>query len=502
MPDTITFTPNVSPKPVFSGRGSVIQNPDILPIFWGPYWPGSGAMTVATIMGALNSIVSGPYLRGLAQYGFGGPARVRLPRIDRTSNGITLPAPGPGVNQSATVDSVVANYLDGLLTDDSIENVDDNHELVVIVFLDPSIPNSINSNAAGQVTTVSGDNGPIEKFEFLDDNTRFQRCWISTSSQQLSTVSQTMTHELVEAISDPFNSGWHQTVPPPGANAGQIGDVCNQPGLVNGVAVTAYWSNADGACIVPTAGSRFVLLSFVQTEHGKVDRPSKEGFVDFGSLCGGGRSFDYFERTYVNALKIDAKLAGYESPIVSWAINGIPVPILIGSIQVPTTWEAEPPPAAGMPAPVKPATANLATFNSGPTASEMTISVGPNAGNTSIRVDVSVKEGFDIGSGLGSTARTGVLEIDLKGQEIVWGPGYTDAHDNCERMKHLFDGNGVVIGPPQPGDPADLVDRIVEVLRDRSDGREAGLRNIAALVGNLRPELAAALTVVAQRGRR
>ena len=501
MPDTVTFAPNVNPNPVFSGRGSVIQNPDILPIFWGPYWPGTGGMTVATIMGALNSIVAGPYLRGLTQYGFSGTAQVRLPRIDRTSNGITLPAPGPGVNQSATIDSVVASYLDGLLTDNIIENVDDNHELVVVIFLDPSVPNPTNTNAAGQVSRVFGDNGPIEKFEFLDDNTRFQRCWVNTSSQQLTTVTQTMTHELVEAISDPFNSGWHQTAPPPSATAGQIGDVCNQPALVNGVSVTAYWSNADGACIVPTAGSRSVLLSFVQTKHDKVDGPSKQGFVDFGSLCGGARSFDYMERTYVNALKIDAKLTGYEAPIVNWAINGIPVPILGGSIQIPATWEAEPPPAAGAPAPVKPTLATLATFNSGATASEMTINCGPNAGNVSFRVDVSVREAFDAGNGRGSTTRTGVLELDVKNQEIIWGPGYTSAHDNCERVKHLFDGNGVVIGPPQPGDPARLVDRVAEVLRDRSRAREVGLRDVAALVEGSRPELAAALTVVAQRGR-
>jgi hypothetical protein len=262
MGDLITFNPNTGSNPVFIGRGSHIGNPDILPIFWGQYWPGSGGMTVGTIMQALNTMASGAYLHGLAQYGYGGVANVRSPRVDQT---LCFFGSAPA---QAVVDAGADNYINGLIDNDAIDNVDDNNELIVIVFLDPSVPNI-------PYPGPQGDNGPFVKFdEILDDPYRFQRAWINTSSGQLATVTQILSHELAESISDPFNNGWFQQTPPPAPGAGQIADVCNQNGLSDGIAVTAYWSNADSACIIPTPGVRFVSLSQTTETIRQPDGPS------------------------------------------------------------------------------------------------------------------------------------------------------------------------------------------------------------------------------------
>ena len=499
---TVTFDPNTGVNPVFGGRGSVIQTPDILPIFWGPYWPGIGGMTVDTIMQALHGLVSGAYLSGLKQYGYGGSANVRPPRVDRASNGISLPAAGPNVDQTQAIKDAVFGYIRGLVSDDVIDNVDDNHELIVLVFLDNSVPAPSISNAAGKPQTFGGANSAIDDANFLDDATRFEICWIATSSNQLDTVTQSMSHELVEAISDPFDSGWHQTAPPSAGNAGQISDVCNQNGVVDGVAVTAYWSAQAAACVIPTSRPRSVVLSSLQTTHEAHDGPKRHGFVDLGPLCGGGRLFDFVERTFRNELIVSAKIDGFEQPVVDWVLDDRPVAILQGSINVALNWDPEPPPSKGAAAPVKPATGAVNTVRGGPSSPQIRITVGPNVGNMSFRVTATVTEKFDAAGTKGrgfATRRTAILDLDLHNQEINFSPEFNDAHQNCERVKHLFDGNGVVIGPPKPGDPGGLIARVVQVLRDQSAERAAGLRNLAVAVKGVRPELAATLVSLAER---
>ncbi len=190
----------------------------------------------------------------------------------------------------------------------------------MMVFLDPSIF----PDPAGP----SGANTPIEIFEILDDNIRFQWAWVTTSSNNLAFITQVLSHELVESISDPFNNGWFQTSPVPTPGSGQIGDVCNQPAFVNSVWVSAYWSNADNKCIVPTSGTRKLSLSQTLDKHEKHDGEPRQGYVDFPIICGGGRYFDYFERTFHNELTIHAKFDGYESPTVDYTINGQEVPLI------------------------------------------------------------------------------------------------------------------------------------------------------------------------------
>jgi hypothetical protein len=141
MSDTITFRPNTGANPTFTGRGSRILHPDILPIFRGSCWPVGCTVTSNDIMKALYLLTGGPYLQGLTQYGYIGPAQVRNAIIDTTPLNIPLPAPAPGVNQTKVINTAVEAYVKSLVDNDGIGNVDDNHDLIVLVFLDPGIPN-------------------------------------------------------------------------------------------------------------------------------------------------------------------------------------------------------------------------------------------------------------------------------------------------------------------------------------------------------------------------
>ena len=238
-------------------------------------------------MKALRDFAAGSYFDGLKQYGYIGPCQVRDPRVDQGGGALALPPKGPGGNQTVTIIDAVNRYLDRLVGDNAISNVDDNHEIIAIVFLDPSVIGPRIFDAFGNVTNAPGGaNTRFEKFEFLDDNTQFQLSWVVTSSGSLATVMAFASHELAKSITDPFNGGWEQTFPPSSAFAGQIGDVCNQTSVSNGVAVSAYWSVADNACIIPTAGVRRVSLTKTEVAHEPHDEPARAGSSTWGRFAG------------------------------------------------------------------------------------------------------------------------------------------------------------------------------------------------------------------------
>lgn len=503
MGDLVTFSPNTPVSPQFIGRGSKLEHPDILPIFLGSYWPGGGQISVSTIMDALNKLAAGPYFDGLKQYGYVGPVHVRAPQLDTSSYTVVLPALAPGLDQANNAGNAVFGYISNLVDNDGIADVDDNHDLFVVVFLDPSNPLPQKMSPAGVISgSASGANAGFNKPEFLDDATRFQWAWINTASGSLASVTQTLSHELVEGISDPFGTGWVQTQPPPAANAGQIADVCNQAAIVNGVSVAAYWSKGDGACIVPTAGVRRIRLSQSLTKHEVHDGPKQEGFVDLGNLCAKG-FFEYVERTYLNELVVTAQIDGYESPAIEWTINGNIVPMLAGTIQVPATWAHRPAtlPTTPGPRPARPAMATLRTLKPSPAATQLTIDVGPGEGDVVLSITAQVSESFDAsapGSTL-STFRTATIEVALDGEEIVWGDAYVRAKKQCDYIRHLSDNPGPTLGPPRPGDPPELLKLVKDAIQTQGPQRPDVLQKAADLVWSQRPDLADALRGLAQR---
>jgi hypothetical protein len=503
MSETVTFTPSF--VPTFVGRGSKLEYVDLQCIFWGPWWPGPPALTTAAIMQAVRSIVSGAYLDGLKQYGYEGPVNVREEIVFDGAPGMAYPPAAPGVNQATNLSGVVHNFIESLLDHDRIPNVDDNHNLIVAVFLDPSVPVPLNTAANGSVTSVLGANSYIEEFEFLDDNTRFEWVWITTAGTNLSSVSQIFSHELVESITDPFLTGWQQVAPPPAQGAGQIADMCNQSAIVDGVSVAAYWSVKDGACVVPTRGPRYVtLLPAVVTTVSHKDGPPEQAYVDLGPDCDKG-FFEYVERTYLNQITFHAHFVGYESPIVEWRINGQLVPLYGYTVVVPASWELPPPSSFPFQKlPKKSPTATLRSEKMGPNVTDFSIEVGPDQGNTSLGVQVKVYESFDVPSngGNGSTVRTQSLLVETKNQEIVWGEAYWRAAELCENQTHrgrrLHD-KIPDFGPPTPGDPPDLAQVFWSLLSDPSPERGAQLRRAAELVRTLNVELAEALEAHARR---
>ena len=230
---TILFTPHFLPTHVTNpetpqqnvASGNVLQSPNVAFIFAGGSWNSTNEQP---LLSAAQSILSGPYLSGLKQYG---------------SDGIAQFAGSPSTTSSAP-----ALKLDGSLAD--AQNL--------ATFINTAVGNPNPStiyvvvDSPGSSSTVNGFNA---SGTFAGTNVR-HAIYLQTTNAYgglQDRFTALFSHELAEAmapgvaVNDPGNFR--------GGN--QIAD--NEPELgghaytyrLNGNLVQAYWSQADGGFIVP-----------------------------------------------------------------------------------------------------------------------------------------------------------------------------------------------------------------------------------------------------------
>jgi hypothetical protein len=490
--DIIQLSANITGL-TFTTAGDVLSSAHILPIFWGPYWAiEQPPLTRAQILSAMQSIVDGPYLDSLKEYGYVGPVTIEreLLRFD-TPPVLPTGPPGPVIDQ-------VTGFTLGMegLINNNIAQWNGAFDfpdkwLIVIAFLDPSIPLLVNQT--GKTATGAHYSGPSQ----------VSYAWVNCSgSQGFAQAMQTFSHELVETISDPVvGVGIIQTKPtlPVGTTPPEIADVCNQPALVNGVNVVAYWSQSTGSCVIPTATRRSVSLDFINKQTPKGGAWGLAP-VNLGPICGHG-IYDWTETTYHNVVTVKADVRGYEDPGVSWQINGAPVPFGIGSFNVPATWHDLPP---GMPIlrggagpPHNSSTTIRTVLLPGtyltPGGNQLIIDAGPDAGDTAFTVSASAIESFDAGTGVPgqppTSLRSAQLNVKLIGQQIIWDDEFQQAKKRCADLLGLKNDPVQGVGPPQPGDPPDLLGTLSKLL-DR--GVAASVQEVLNLANNVRttrPEL-------------
>jgi hypothetical protein len=327
--DIIQLSPNI-PGLTFTTAGDVLSSAYIHPVFWGPYWASeTPPLTRAQILSAMQSIVGGPYLDSLREYGYAGPVTIghELVKFDMPP----VFSAGPGIDQvlgmSAAMETLIRNNFAAQWSVLPLPEA----WRIVIAFLDPSILPL--ADGTGQT-----DRGAHSYYAGPATNpSQVSYAWVGCS-QGFAQAMRTFSHELVETISDPVPGlGIVQTLPPPAGGAGEIGDVCNQPALVNGVNVVAYWSQSANACVIPTATHRSVFLDYVLNQHTPKGGAWGLASVNLGPICGRG-IYQWTETTYHNVVSVNADVQGYESVTVSWQINGAPVPSGIGSFTFPATW--------------------------------------------------------------------------------------------------------------------------------------------------------------------
>jgi hypothetical protein len=252
-------------RPVFGNEvsdnnGAQLQGPNVYPIFWGTWWLYHVDYS-AQISDAFSKIAQSQYLSGITQYGTDGLAQV-MPGYTDFSNDDNLPATmSPGYNNPASleIEHVLYDLSGTLPLPDDPQNP---NRPIYVVLTPPSVPGD----------GVNGFNQPgIHKVVDLDLR---EEIWVTSAS--LDSATQAFSHELVEAMTDPFGPVFGETVKAGGSfpaqsgagSAGiQIAD--NEPNNSyvdrvdgpTGPLVQAYWSDWDNQYILPDGNSLVMQIN-------------------------------------------------------------------------------------------------------------------------------------------------------------------------------------------------------------------------------------------------
>jgi hypothetical protein len=220
--------------PTGSGRfldhhGPVLRAVQLQLIYWGSAWTATGERSLSPeqITTGMRTVLAGPYLSGLAQYRGIGAGLVRGSTV------ITASDPRDGFTYND-----VTSFLDAQLDAGFVPGPDrDNQTLYVVV-----MPTGIHSSKTGPAG---------EHNYYTRHHQRIHFVWTADSAG-LASATRIMSHELVEAVTDPEGSailGVTGTCSPGGWC--EIADICPATGVLDGVTVESYWSNLAGGCVVP-----------------------------------------------------------------------------------------------------------------------------------------------------------------------------------------------------------------------------------------------------------
>lgn len=211
--------------------GPVIASVQLQLIFWGSTWSTSPSPPVDAVAGAVQGIVSGPYMTGLAQYRGVGPGTLAASVLATTSD-----PPDPFSNQD------VENLLSGLLAAGSLPSPATDAALLFLVIVPAGVKSQENFD------------GEHSSYDWQGTSVHYG--WL-THDGQLDSLTTILSHELVESATDPEGTAIVGVPGTCGTRSGwcEIGDICEDcaqcTGQVGGVKVQAYWSDQDQACIIP-----------------------------------------------------------------------------------------------------------------------------------------------------------------------------------------------------------------------------------------------------------
>jgi hypothetical protein len=224
-------------------------------LFWGSVWNlASTSPSAGEIATAVQSILAGPFMSGLVQYGIDrSPFRGALV--------VTLPAPPfqPHTFSDSDVEGMV-----GTLIDDGVfpEPDEDGGRIMYVVIMPPG------TQYEGD-PAVGGAHWYFSSGSVVDVDHAWY-AWVG--NHDIDSMTKVFGHELVEMCTDPEGDGWTVDGQPDGLN--EIGDICNKSfNPLNGVLLENYWSQVDAACILPTAYSLKRFMRSKGFDLGKGVRP-------------------------------------------------------------------------------------------------------------------------------------------------------------------------------------------------------------------------------------
>jgi hypothetical protein len=235
-------------------------------IFWGSAWPNPySGPSASEVTAATQSMLSGPYLSGLLQYG------VYLGAL-RGATFVSADPPNPLSKDDWH------NKIWDLIDDGTFPEPDDPGGGNLYMLILP--PDTVYDEPG-----VGGTHGSPWDYDPPFD-VDFAYAGFVLNPGNLDGLMNRLSHEIVEACTDAAgnrNEAW--TLDGLSHPHSEICDVCvNTAAPVNGVSMQGYWSNFDKGCIVPTVFSlrRFMLMKGLDPAKGlAVIVPPVKSVLDF-----------------------------------------------------------------------------------------------------------------------------------------------------------------------------------------------------------------------------
>ncbi len=242
--------------------GPVLSSVQLRLVFWGREWAGTAPpVTMSQVLDDVKSICAGPYFDAAKQLGANGAYVDRVVQITNSD------PPNPVTASDA------GNLVLGLIDNDTVPEPDDDLTTALYIVLLPqrvggatlSTPPGL--NGAHSYATYSDYDFPVDW-----DNDSVFYAWIRNTGSRAQ-ISTTVSHEIVEAMTDPMGNGW-QVTPTNSSNWNEVGDVCRSTFVLNSVTVQSYWSGKDNSCVVPTWQPDNYQVTWIY-------KPSRTGHIEW-----------------------------------------------------------------------------------------------------------------------------------------------------------------------------------------------------------------------------
>jgi hypothetical protein len=210
-------------------HGRVLESPQLYLIYWGAGWQAAPTPTAAEVTEAVGTLMASAYLTGLTQYRGSGRGALRGSRLVASSD------PPDGFT-----DAQVASFVDAQITAGTVLGPDPDNQTVYGVVMPTG------------VTSESPARAGKHRY-YVRSGRKIHYAWFRNVGD-LDSITETVSHELVESATDPEGSGFVGAR----GTCDESGwceiadDVCESTlSRVDGIAVQAYWSNRDNRCVVP-----------------------------------------------------------------------------------------------------------------------------------------------------------------------------------------------------------------------------------------------------------
>jgi hypothetical protein len=439
--------------------GPVASDAPVQLIFWGAWWNSpEGASRMQMLQDRVEWTVSSRYFSQLAQYGVGLPTFRGATVIDN---------PAPPMNFATTDDErAVVTLIWFLITSNFFPHPND-ERIAFVVFMPKGFTESVKANGAHTWELYNEFSfGGFSTFGMPEEWIwvawiRFFDTGIEPNDDDPENTNRTVSHELVEMLTDPQGDGWYpdDDLEREIADAAWSGNT-RQAAWVNGAFVSSYWSNAHSANVIPIDRDYAARISgsIEVTGQHEIDRGTFRPDANDRILCGHvdvccieDRDYDWWVIGRDEVAWLDLQTHRYRRPAVSWSING---QAIAGNSNVSLLVRASR--YKGRSLQTLDETVSL-SFETKDTS--LTLRANSLDANFDVEVSCTVHDNSIKGTLATDVVASPSVTVGFVGAKLSLDEDYTRQRDACnEWLKEQFDKvkRKLRVGRPRPGEPIEL----------------------------------------------